>query len=72
VENEYWYAKKGEPQYNGLKTQQRSMVWMFPLYCNRMGRRFGSPVEVIPLWGGYADEPWIESVHKNDCQSISG
>lgn len=66
LENEYWYAKKGEPHIQWLKDTAKKYGMDVPLYTvTGWGSGSVPPLEVIPLWGGYADEPWIESVHKN-------
>jgi hypothetical protein len=66
LENEYWYAKKGEPHIQWLKNTAKEYGMDVPFYTvTGWGGGSVPPLEVIPLWGGYADEPWIESVHKN-------
>lgn len=66
LENEYWYAKEGEPHIQWLKDTARKYGIDVPLYTvTGWGSGSVPPFEVIPLWGGYADEPWIESVEKH-------
>lgn len=66
LENEYWYAKDGEPHIQWLKDAARACGIDVPLYTvTGWGGGSVPPYEVIPLWGGYADEPWIESVEKH-------
>lgn len=66
LENEYWYAKEGEPHIQWLKKTARELGIDVPLYTvTGWGGGSVPPYEVIPLWGGYADEPWIEKVKQN-------
>lgn len=66
LENEYWHAKEGEPHIKWLKDMARECGIDVPLYTvTGWGGGSVPPFEVIPLWGGYADEPWIEKITKN-------
>lgn len=66
LENEYWYAKAGEPHMTWLKETAQKMGMDVPMYTvTGWGGGSVPPFEVIPLWGGYADEPWVEKVTKN-------
>ncbi len=66
LENEYWFAKEGEPHIQWLKNSARELGIDVPLYTvTGWGDGSVPPFEVIPLWGGYADEPWIQSVQRN-------
>ena len=66
LENEYWWAKEGEPHIRWLKETARGLGIDVPLYTvTGWGDGSVPPFEVLPLWGGYADEPWIQSIQKN-------
>ncbi len=65
LENEYWYAKKGEAHIQWLKDTALELGIDVPLYTvTGWGDGSVPPLEVIPLWGGYADAPWVEHVEK--------
>lgn len=65
LENEYWYGKEGEPHIQWLKDTATSLGIDVPMYTvTGWGDGSVPPFEVIPLWGGYADAPWVEHVGK--------
>jgi hypothetical protein len=65
LENEYWYAKAGEAHIQWLKDTARNLGMDVPLYTvTGWGNGSVPPYEVIPLWGGYPDAPWVEHVNK--------
>lgn len=65
LENEYWYGKAGEPHIQWLKDTARENGIDVPVYTvTGWGDGSVPPFEVIPLWGGYADAPWVEHVGK--------
>ncbi|HAN00411.1 MAG TPA: glycosyl hydrolase family 35 [Marinilabiliales bacterium] len=65
LENEYWYGKKGEPHIKWLKDLAVSLGIDVPIYTvTGWGNGSVPPFEVIPLWGAYADAPWVENVEK--------
>ncbi|MBB3186551.1 beta-galactosidase [Microbacter margulisiae] len=66
LENEYWFEKRGEAHILWLKKIVKELGMDVPLYTvTGWGGGSVPPFEVIPMWGGYADEPWLESVHKD-------
>jgi hypothetical protein len=66
LENEYWYAREGEPHILWLKETARRLGIDVPMYTvTGWGDGSVPPFEVIPLWGGYADEPWLQSIQKH-------
>ncbi len=70
LENEYWYAKAGEAHIRWLKETALQCGMDVPMYTVT-GWNNGSvpPGEVIPLWGGYADAPWADHIHKEIDES---
>ena len=65
LENEYWYGKEGEPHIQWLKDTALENGIDVPMYTvTGWGDGSVPPFEVIPLWGGYADAPWVEHVGK--------
>lgn len=65
LENEYWYGKAGEPHIQWLKDLALENGIDVPMYTvTGWGDGSVPPFEVIPLWGGYADAPWVEHVGK--------
>lgn len=65
LENEYWYGKAGEPHIQWLKDLAFENGIDVPMYTvTGWGDGSVPPFEVIPLWGGYADAPWVEHVGK--------
>src|SRR5699024_11166356 len=63
LENEYWYAKKGEPHMAWLKSLVKELGADVPMYTvTGWGGGSVPPLEMIPLWGGYPDAPWVEHV----------
>lgn len=65
LENEYWYGKEGEPHIQWLKDTALENGIVVPMYTvTGWGDGSVPPFEVIPLWGGYADAPWVEHVGK--------
>lgn len=65
LENEYWYGKAGESHIQWLKDLALENGIDVPMYTvTGWGDGSVPPYEVIPLWGGYADAPWIEHVGK--------
>lgn len=65
LENEYWYGKAGEPHIQWLKNLALENGIDVPMYTvTGWGDGSVPPFEVIPLWGGYADAPWVEHVGK--------
>lgn len=63
LENEYWYAKKGEPHMAWLKSLAKELGADVPMYTvTGWGGGSVPPLEMIPLWGGYPDAPWVEHV----------
>lgn len=65
LENEYWYAKDGEPHIRWLKELAMGLGIDVPMYSvTGWGGGSVPQYEVIPMWGGYADAPWAEHVSK--------
>jgi len=65
LENEYWYGKAGESHIQWLKDLALENGIDVPMYTvTGWGDGSVPPYEVIPLWGGYADAPWVEHVGK--------
>lgn len=65
LENEYWYGKAGEPHIQWLKDTALENGIDVPMYTvTGWGDGSVPAFEVIPLWGGYADAPWVEHVGK--------
>lgn len=65
LENEYWYAAKGEPHMQWLKDLAVSYGVDVPMYTvTGWGGGSVPKYQMIPLWGGYADAPWTEHVDK--------
>lgn len=66
LENEYWYTKTGEPHISWLKETAKNAGMDVPMYTvTGWGGGSVPPFEVVPLWGGYADEPWGMMITKN-------
>lgn len=64
LENEYWYSKAGEPHILWLKQLAKELGADVPLYTvTGWGGGSVPPLEVIPLWGAYADAPWVEHIN---------
>lgn len=65
LENEYWYAKAGEEHIQWLKDTALKLGMEVPIYTvTGWGNGSVPPYQVIPLWGGYPDAPWVEHVNK--------
>lgn len=62
LENEYARGKGGEAHILWLKHTARACGMDVPLYTvTGWGDGSVPPGEVIPLWGGYPDEPWDDN-----------
>lgn len=65
LENEYWHGREGEAHIQWLKDKALECGIDVPLYTvTGWGDGSVPPLEVIPLWGAYADAPWVEHVGK--------
>jgi hypothetical protein len=65
LENEYWFGKKGEDHIKWLKETTKKAGIDVPVYTvTGWGNGSVPPFEVIPMWGAYADAPWVENVEK--------
>lgn len=63
LENEYWYAQKGEAHMAWLKSVAKEYGADVPMYTvTGWGGGSVPHLEMIPLWGGYADAPWVEHI----------
>lgn len=65
LENEYTKGEKGEPHIRWLKQTARKYGMDVPMYTvTGWGDGSVPPGEVIPLWGGYPDQPWDPTIEK--------
>lgn len=65
LENEYTKGKKGEPHIQWLKQTALRYGMDVPMYTvTGWGDGSVPPGEVIPLWGGYPDQPWDPTIEK--------
>ena len=65
LENEYTRGKAGEAHILWLKHTARQYGMDVPLYTvTGWGDGSVPPGEVIPMWGGYPDEPWNADIKK--------
>ncbi len=65
LENEYTRGQKGEPHIQWLKQTAIKYGMDVPMYTvTGWGDGSVPPGEVIPLWGGYPDQPWDPSIEK--------
>ncbi|MET0391682.1 MAG: beta-galactosidase [Chitinophagaceae bacterium] len=65
LENEYTKGVKGEPHIQWLKQTARRYGMDVPMYTvTGWGDGSVPPGEVIPLWGGYPDQPWDPTIEK--------
>ncbi len=69
LENEYTRGKEGESHIMWLKNTALKYGMDVPMYSvTGWGNGSVPPNEVIPLWGGYPDEPWDFDLNKiTDC-----
>ncbi|HEY5408347.1 MAG TPA: beta-galactosidase [Ginsengibacter sp.] len=65
LENEYTHGKEGESHIMWLKNTALKYGMDVPMYSvTGWGDGSVPPKEVIPLWGGYPDEPWDFNIEK--------
>jgi hypothetical protein len=65
LENEYTRGQKGEPHIKWLKETAIKYGMDVPMYTVTGWGDGSVPAgEVIPLWGGYPDQPWDPSIEK--------
>lgn len=65
LENEYTQGKEGESHIMWLKNTALKYGMDVPMYSvTGWGDGSVPPNEVIPLWGGYPDEPWDFNIEK--------
>lgn len=65
LENEYTRGQKGEPHIRWLKETAVKYGMDVPMYTVTGWGDGSVPAgEVIPLWGGYPDQPWDPSIEK--------
>ncbi|MEO8110259.1 MAG: beta-galactosidase [Ginsengibacter sp.] len=69
LENEYTHGKEGESHIIWLKNTAIKYGMDVPMYSvTGWGDGSVPPNEVIPMWGGYPDEPWDFNIEKiTDC-----
>ncbi|HZL09104.1 MAG TPA: beta-galactosidase [Prolixibacteraceae bacterium] len=66
LENEYGRGKGGEEHILWLKKTAQKYGLDVPMYTvTGWGNGSVPPLEVIPLWGAYPDEPWADNLNRS-------